>query len=342
MNMVFKRKLPIPMETKEMYPLTPEMAAIVARRRAELTAVFAGESDRLVLVIGPCSADHEDSVIDYVSRLVRVQERVRDRLVLVPRVYTNKPRSTGDGYKGLVHQPEPGARPDLFRGIITMREMHMRVVKETGFAGADEMLYPENYKYIDDLVGYLTVGARSVEDQQHRLTASAGDCPVGMKNPTGGNLSVMVNAIHTAQRPHDFIYRGWEGHSFGNPYAHAVLRGYVDLQGVTHPNYDEKTLLRLAELFADAAVSNPGVVIDCNHANSGKDPFAQPRILREVLASIRRDPAIRALVRGFMVESYIVDGRQDVPGGVYGQSITDACLGWEKSERLIYDLAEAL
>ncbi len=342
MNMEFKRKLPIPMETKEMYPLTPEMAASVEQRRAELTAVFAGESDRLVLVIGPCSADHEDSVIDYVSRLIPVQEQVRDKLILVPRVYTNKPRSTGDGYKGLVHQPEPGARPDLFRGIITMREMHMRVVKETGFAGADEMLYPENYKYIDDLVGYLTVGARSVEDQQHRLTASAGDCPVGMKNPTGGNLTVMMNAIHTAQRPHDFIYRGWEGHSFGNPYAHAVLRGYVDLQGVTHPNYDEKTLLRLAELFADAAVSNPGVVIDCNHANSGKDPFAQPLILREVLASIRRDPAIRKLVRGFMVESYIVDGRQDVPGGVYGQSITDACLGWEKSERLIYDLAEAL
>ena len=341
MNMEFKRKLPIPMETKEMYPLTPEMAADVARCRAELTAVFAGESDRLVLVIGPCSADHEDSVIDYISRLVPVQERVRDRLILVPRVYTNKPRSSGDGYKGLVHQPEPGARPDLFRGIIAMREMHMRVVKETGFAGADEMLYPENYKYIDDLVGYLTVGARSVEDQQHRLTASAGDCPVGMKNPTGGDLRVMLNAIHTAQRPHDFIYRGWEGHSFGNPYAHAVLRGYVDLQGVTHPNYDEQTLLQLAELFADAEVSHPGVVIDCSHANSGKDPFAQPGVLRSVLRA-RRDPAIKKLVRGFMVESYIVDGRQDVPGGVYGQSITDACLGWEKSERLIYELAEAL
>ena len=342
MNMEFKRKLPIPMETKEMYPLTAEMATAVEARRAELRAVFAGESDKLVLIIGPCSADSEDSVLDYVSRLAAVQERVREKLILVPRVYTNKPRSTGDGYLGLLHQPDPGAQPDLFKGIITMREMHMRVVKETGFAGADEMLYPENYKYIDDLVGYLTVGARSVEDQQHRLTASAADCPVGMKNPTGGDLHVMMNGILAAQHAHDFIYRGWEGHSYGNPYAHAVLRGFVDPRGAAHPNYHSETLLALSELYGSMALQNPGVVVDCSHANSGKDPFEQPRILREVLHSARCSGAIKRLLRGFMVESYLVDGRQDVGGGVYGQSITDACLGWEKSERLIYEMAELL
>ena len=318
------------------------MADTVERRTAELKSIFAGQSDKLVLIIGPCSADNEDSVIDYITRLVPVQEQVRDKLFIVPRIYTNKPRTNGEGYKGLVHQPDPTGAPDLFKGIIAMRELHMRAVRETGFICADEMLYPENHKYLDDLLGYVAVGARSVEDQQHRLTASALDCPVGMKNPTSGDLTVMMNGILAAQHAHDFIYRGWEGHSGGNEYAHAILRGYINRQGVTHPNYHYETLLYLAELYARWGLKNPGVVIDCNHANSGKDPFAQPRILREVLASIRRDPAIRALVRGFMVESYIVDGRQDVPGGVYGQSITDACLGWEKSERLIYDLAEAL
>ncbi len=342
MNMDFKRKLPIPMETKEMYPLTAEMAAAVEACRTEQKAVFAGESDKLILIIGPCSADNEDSVIDYVSRLVKVQERVRDKLVIVPRVYTNKPRTAGDGYKGMLHQPDPSAQPDLFRGIITMREMHMRVVKETGLAGADEMLYPENYKYLDDLLAYVAVGARSVEDQQHRLTASAVDGPVGMKNPTGGDLSVMMNGILTARHAHDFIYRGWEGHSHGNPYAHAVLRGYMDPEGAAHPNYHYETLLYLAEMFERWGLSDPGVVIDCNHANSGKDPFEQPRILKEVLHSARCNPEIRRLVKGFMVESYIVDGRQEPGGSVYGQSITDACLGWEKSERLIYETAELL
>ena len=342
MNMDFKRKLPIPMETKEMYPLSAEMAAAVEARRAELKAVFSGESDKLVLIIGPCSADSEDSVLDYVARLAAVQERVRDKLVIVPRVYTNKPRTSGDGYKGMVHQPDPGAQPDLFRGIITTREMHMRVLKETGFAAADEMLYPENYKYIDDLLGYVAVGARSVEDQQHRLTASAVDGPVGMKNPTGGDLSVMMNAILAAQHPHDFIYRGWEGHSHGNPYAHAVLRGYVDPQGTVNPNYHYETLLYLTELYERWDLVNPAVVIDCNHANSGKNPFEQPRILKEVLHSARCNGALKRLVKGFMVESYLVDGSQRVGGGVYGQSITDACLGWEKSERLIREMAELL
>ena len=342
MNMDFKRKLPIPMETKEMYPLTGAMADSVEKCTAELKAVFSGQSDKMVLIIGPCSADHEDSVIDYISRLIPVQEQVRDKILIVPRVYTNKPRTTGDGYKGLVHQPDPNASPDLFKGIITTRELHMRVVKETGFAGADEMLYPENYKYLDDLLAYVAVGARSVEDQQHRLTASAIECPVGMKNPTGGDLSVMMNGILAAQHQHDFIYRGWEGHSYGNPYAHAILRGYVDTWGVAHPNYHYETLLYLTRLYNESGLTNPGVVIDCNHSNSGKDPFEQPRILKEVLHSARCNPDIKRIVKGFMVESYIVDGKQAVSGGVYGQSITDACLGWEKSERLIYDMAEAL
>ncbi len=342
MKMNFKRKLPIPAETKEMYPLTGSMAETVKQHTAELEDILTGKSNKMALIIGPCSADNEDSVIDYISRLVPVQEQVKDKILILPRVYTNKPRTTGDGYKGLVHQPDPNAEPDLFKGIIATRKLHMRAVQETGFACADEMLYPENYKYLDDLLGYVAVGARSVENQQHRLTASAVECPVGMKNPTSGDLTVMMNGIMAAQHQHDFIYRGWEGHSFGNPFAHAILRGYVNRQGVTHPNYHYETLLYLAELYGKWNLQNPAVVIDCNHSNSGKNPFEQPRILKEVLHSCRYDQDVKRLVKGFMVESYIVDGSQPVDGGVYGKSITDACLGWEKSERLIYDMAEAL
>ena len=342
MNMDFKRKLPIPVETKEMYPLTAEMADRVEKTVAELKAIFSGQSDRIVLIIGPCSADNEDSVIDYISRLVPVQEKVKEKILIVPRIYTNKARTTGEGYKGLVHQPDPNARPDLFKGIIATRELHMRAVKETGFVCADEMLYPENHKYLDDLLGYVAVGARSVEDQEHRLTASAIDCPVGMKNPTSGDLTVMMNAILAAQHQHDFIYRGWEGHSFGNPYAHAILRGYVDQRGVSYPNYHYETLLHLMELYGQWELLNPALVIDCNHANSGKNPFEQPRILKEVLHSCRHESGLKKLVKGFMVESYIEDGNQPVGGDVYGKSITDACLGWEKSEQLIYETAELL
>ncbi len=342
MNMNFKRKLPIPMETKEMYPVTREMEETVERRLTELKAIFAGASDKMALIIGPCSADNEDSVIDYITRLIPVQEKVKDKILIVPRIYTNKPRTTGDGYKGLVHQPNPTGDPDLFKGIIATRELHMRAVKETGFACADEMLYPENHKYLDDLLGYVAVGARSVEDQQHRLTASAIECPVGMKNPTSGDLSVMMNAILAAQHQHDFIYRGWEGRSGGNPYSHAILRGYVDNTGVTYPNYHYESLVRVAELFQKWKVQNPAVIVDCNHANSGKNPFEQPRILKEVLHSCRYNPELRKLIKGFMVESYIEDGNQPIDGGVYGKSITDACLGWEKSERLILDMADAL
>ena len=342
MNMDFKRKLPIPMETKALYPLTEGVAAIIAGRMAELKAIISGESDRLVLIIGPCSADREDSVMEYISRLAPLQELVRDKIMIVPRIYTNKSRTGGDGYKGLVHQPDPDAGPDLFKGIIATRQLHMRAVRETGLICADEMLYPENFKYVDDLLGYVSVGARSVEDQQHRLTASATGCPVGMKNPTSGDLTVMMNAIMTAQHKHDFIYRGWEGHSYGNPHAHAILRGYVNRQGVTHPNYHYETLLYLADLYEQWALPNPALIVDCNHSNSGKDPFEQPRILKEVLHSCRYDSRLKKLVKGFMVESYLEDGCQPVGGGVYGKSITDACLGWEKSERLILDVAEAL
>ena len=342
MNMDFKRKLPIPMETKEMYPLSDELSDVVEKRTAALKAIFEGESDKMALIIGPCSADNEDSVLDYVSRLARVQEQVADKLLIVPRVYTHKARTTSVGYKGLVHQPDPNAQPDLFKGIIVMREMHMRVVEETGFVCADELLYPEHYKYVDDLLGYVAVGARSVENQQHRLTASAVGCPVGMKNPTSGDLTVMMNAIAAAQRQHDFIYGGWEGRSAGNPHAHAILRGYVNRQGVTHPNYHYETLQYLASLFAKWSPQNPAVIVDCNHSNSGKNPFEQPRIMKEVLLSCRNNESIRRLVKGFMVESYIEDGNQPVGGGVYGKSITDACLGWEKTERMIYEIAEML
>ena len=342
MNMEFRRRLTIPLETKEQFPLTPTMVESVERTRRELENIFSGRSEKLLLIIGPCSADNEDSVLDYMTRLVPVQERVKEKILIVPRVYTGKPRTTGEGYKGLVHQPDPNAGPDLYKGIIAMRELHMRTVKETGFACADEMLYPENYRYLDDLLAYVAVGARSVEDQQHRLTASGIEVPVGMKNPTSGDLSVMMNSIQAAQHAHDFVYRGWEAHSLGNPYAHAILRGYVNRQGVSHPNYHYEDIVYLARLYDKWRLDHPAVVIDCNHGNSGKNPFEQPRIIKEVLSFCRWNPDVKRLVKGFMVESYIEDGNQSVDGGCYGKSITDACLGWEKSERLIYEIAELL
>ena len=340
MNMEFKRKLPFPSEVKLMFPLTESIEATVKERREEIRKIFAGETDKIALIIGPCSADNEESVMDYITRLISVQEKVADRILIIPRIYTNKPRTTGEGYKGLVHQPDPNAESDLFKGIISTRELHIRAVSETGFICADELLYPETYKYLDDLLGYVAIGARSFEDQQHRLTASAIDCPVGMKNPTSGDLGVMMNAISAAQHEHDFIYRGWEGHSFGNDYAHAILRGYVNRQGVTHPNYHYETLLYLSSLYEKSGLKNPGVVIDCNHANSAKDPFEQPRIMKDVLLSCKNNPDIKKLVKGFMVESYIEDGNQAVDGGVYGKSITDACLGWDKTEKMIHEIAD--
>ena len=343
MNMNFKRKLAIPMEVKEMYPLTGNINKIKEERDAEVHKIFSGESDKLILIIGPCSADNEDSVLDYMSRLARVQEEVKDKIFIIPRVYTNKPRTTGDGYKGILHNPDPDGAPDMFKGIIATRKLHMRVVNETGFTSADEMLYPENHKYLDDLLCYVAVGARSVEDQQHRLTASGVEVPVGMKNPTSGDYTVMMNSIHAAQSSHTFIYRGWEAVSQGNPYAHAILRGYTNSKGDHLPNYHYEDIIRLYEAYKKRPeLVHPAVIIDANHENSGKDPFQQSRIIKEVLNNCRYNKKIADIVKGFMVESYIEDGRQPVDGGVYGKSITDPCRGWEKSRRLILEMAEQL
>ena len=340
MNMVFKRKLLIPKEIKEMYPISPEGAAAKRSNDESIRDILTGASSKLLLVIGPCSADREDAVIEYISRLRPLQEKVADKIVIVPRIYTNKPRTTGIGYKGMLHQPNPQAQSDMLRGLIAIRKLHMRALAETGFSCADEMLYPENHRFLDDLLSYVAVGARSVEDQQHRMTASGLDIPVGMKNPTGGDLSVMMNALKAAQSGHTFIYRNWEVETAGNPLAHAILRGYVDSHGITHPNYHFEDLARLSSLYALSGLQNPGVVVDTNHCNSGKKFEEQIRIAKEVLHSTRHSEEIRTLVKGLMIESYLEDGCQKPDGGVYGRSITDPCLGWEKTERLVLDLAE--
>lgn len=342
MNMEFERKIAIPMEVKEMYPVTAKVSETIEARRIEINKIFSGEDDRLLLIIGPCSADIEDSVIDYILRLKSIEEKVKDKILIVPRIYTNKPRTTGAGYKGLLHLPDPTGKPDMFKGIIATRELHMRAVQETGFACADEMLYPENYKYLDDLLGYVAVGARSVEDQQHRLTASGIEVPVGMKNPTSGDYSVMMNAILAAQNKHTFIYRGWEVHSQGNPYTHAILRGYTDNQGKSLPNYHYEDVVRLCDSYDKMELANPAVIIDTNHANSGKNPFEQPRIINEVISYCKTNDRVKKLVKGFMVESYIEDGCQKIGEGVYGKSITDPCLGWDKTERMILNIAEQI
>ena len=343
MNLEFVRRLAIPMEVKEMYPLTAEMERTFQERDIQIKKILSGQDDRLLLIIGPCSADRQDSVLDYMGRLREAQEKVADRILIVPRCYTNKPRTTGKGYKGMLHQPDPDARPDMFKGLIAIRELHMSILRETGFTCADEMLYTENYKYLDDVLAYVAVGARSVENQQHRLTSSGIEVPVGMKNPTSGDFSVMMNAITAAQSRHTFIYRNWEVHSQGNPYAHAILRGYVNKHGQTHPNYHFEDLLLVSELYAQQPeLSNPAVIVDTNHSNSGKQYYEQIRICKEILHNRKLHEGVKRLVKGLMVESYLVDGCQPVGGGVYGQSITDPCLGWEKTERLIYDLAEMM
>ena len=340
MNMIFERKLTIPMEVKEMYPLTAEVAKAFEERNAEMKRIFSGDSDKFCLIIGPCSADRDDSVLEYISRLREVQEKVKDKVFIVPRLYTGKPRTTGDGYKGMIHQPNPNEKPDMFKGLIAIRELHMRAAKETGFTCADEMLYPENYKYLDDLLCYVAVGARSVENQQHRLTASGIEVPVGMKNPTSGDFSVMFNAITAAQHKHTFIYRGWEAHSQGNPLAHAILRGYTNKHGQSLPNYHYEDLSLVRELYDARELVNPAVVVDVNHANSGKQYLEQIRISKEILHSRKYNEGIRKMVKGLMIESYLEDGAQKIGEGCYGKSITDPCLGWEKTERLIYDIAE--
>lgn len=336
----FIRKLPMPVEIKEQYPLTEAVKKIKEERDAEIAKIFKGESDKFLLIIGPCSADNEESVMDYIGRLSKVQEEVKEKLILIPRIYTNKPRTTGLGYKGLVHQPNPEKEEDLLEGLVAMRRLHTKAIEDTGLTCADEMLYPENYKYLDDLLSYVAVGARSVENQQHRLTASGMNIPVGMKNPTSGGLSVMLNSIIAAQSSHKFIYRGWEVKSQGNPLAHAVLRGSVNKRGQNIPNYHYEDLRLLHELYSEQNLENMAVVIDTNHNNSGKKYLEQIRIAQEVMNSRKYSDDIRSMVKGLMIESYIEDGAQKIGEHIYGKSITDPCLGWEKSERLILDIAE--
>ncbi len=342
MSMDFKRKLPIPKEIKAQYPVTEELAKIKARRDADIKAVFTGESDKFLLIIGPCSADNEAAVLDYMGRLKKAADEVKDKILIIPRVYTNKPRTTGEGYKGMLHQPNPDEKPDMLKGIIAIRELHMKALSDYGFTCADEMLYPENYRYLSDLLGYTAVGARSVENQQHRLVASGIEIPVGMKNPTSGDLTIMMNSIKAAQSSHTYLYRGWEVTSTGNDTAHAILRGYMDFAGRNISNYHYEDISRLCELYQEYGLKNPSVIIDANHANSSKKYLEQIRIAKDVVYSRNHNSDIKGLVKGLMIESYIEDGCQKIGEHIYGKSITDPCLGWEKTENLIYKIADTL
>ena len=342
MPMNFHRKLPIPQEVKREYPLTARMEQVKVIRDESIRAVFEGSSDKFILVVGPCSADHREPVLEYLSRLRTIEEQVADKIILIPRLYTNKPRTTGQGYKGMLHQPDPEGKPDMYKGIVAIRELHMTALRDYGFSCADEMLYPDNHRYLSDLLSYVAVGARSVENQEHRLVASGIDTPVGMKNPTGGNLSVMMNAIVAAQSGHTFIYRGWEVTSEGNPYAHAILRGYADDAGNNVANYHYDDLLRVNELYENTGLVNPSLLVDTNHNNSGKRHLEQIGIAQDVLHSRNQNADIKRLVKGLMIESYLEDGAQSAGEHTFGKSITDPCLGWEKTERLILDIADKL
>lgn len=340
MSFEFVKKLPTPAEIKEQYPVPEHLAKIKEERDAEIKKVITGESNKFLVIIGPCSADNEDSVCDYVTRLSKVNEKVKDKLVLIPRIYTNKPRTTGEGYKGIIHQPDPEKKPDFLAGLIAMRKMHIRAIEESGLTAADEMLYPENWRYVSDILSYVAIGARSVEDQQHRLTVSGFDVPAGMKNPTSGDFSVMLNSVYAAQHPHSFIYRGWEVNTTGNELAHTVLRGSTNKHGRNLPNYHYEDLTTLLAMYNERDLKNPACVIDSNHSNSNKEFAQQIRIVKEVMHSRKLSSDIHQFVKGVMIESYIEEGCQKVGGGVYGKSITDPCLGWEDTEKLIYDIAD--
>lgn len=340
--MEFVRKLPIPKDIREQYPLSPEFAEKKKSFDAEVARIFTGESKKKILVIGPCSADNEESVMDYVTRLAKVSEQVSDKIVIIPRVYTNKPRTTGDGYKGMLHQPDPSKESDMLAGIIAIRHLHRRVIEETGMFTADEMLYPENYQYLYDLLSYVAIGARSVEDQQHRLVSSGIEIPVGMKNPTGGDISVMLNSVMAAQHPHTFLYRGWEVRSDGNPLAHTILRGYVNKHGESLPNYHYEDIEHLCAEYSKRNLANPALIVDCNHANSGKKYKEQMRIAKEVMHSCSLNSDVASIFKGFMIESYIEEGSQKIGDGIYGKSITDPCIGWADTESFIYYMADKL
>lgn len=342
MSFTFVKEIPSPEQIRKEYPLSAKALEAKAARDREIAKVFTGESDKFLAIIGPCSADNEDAVLDYIGRLVPVQEKIKDKVIVIPRIYTNKPRTTGEGYKGIVHQPDPEKKPDLLHGLIAMRKMHIRAVEETGLTAADEMLYPSNWSYVSDILSYVAVGARSVENQEHRLTVSGIDVPVGMKNPTGGDLSVMLNSVIAAQGRHTFIYRHWEAKTDGNPLAHTILRGAVNKHGNAIPNYHYEDLKLLLEKYQETNLVNPAAIVDTNHSNSDKQYMEQIRIAKEVLHSRRHSEDIRRLVKGLMIESYIEPGSQKIGCGthVYGKSITDPCLGWEDSERLLYEIAE--
>lgn len=340
MSFEFIQKLPTPEEIREQLPVPAALAKLKEERDHEIKEVLKGNSNKFLVIIGPCSADNEDAVCDYISRLAKVNEKVKDKLIIIPRIYTNKPRTTGEGYKGIVHQPDPEKEPDLLHGLLAMRKMHIRAMEESHLTAADEMLYPENWGYVSDILSYVAIGARSVEDQQHRLTVSGFDVPAGMKNPTSGDFSVMLNSVYAAQHPHSFIYRGYEVNTSGNELAHTVLRGAVNKHGRSLPNYHYEDLNLLLSLYSERDLKNPACIIDANHNNSNKQFAQQIRITKEVMHSRKLNPDIHSLVKGIMIESYIEEGCQKVGGGVYGKSITDPCLGWEDTERLIYDIAD--
>ena len=340
MSFEFVKKLPTPSEIRAQYPVPEKLAKLKEERDREIRDVITGKSNKFLVIIGPCSADNEDAVCEYVTRLAKVNEKVKDKLILIPRVYTNKPRTTGEGYKGIVHQPDPEKKPDLLAGLIAMRKMQIHAMDVSGLTAADEMLYPENWRYVSDILSYVAIGARSVEDQQHRMTVSGFDVPAGMKNPTSGDLTVMLNSVYAAQHPHTFTYRGWEVNTTGNGLAHTVLRGATSKHGQNLANYHYEDLNLLLNLYNERDLKNPAAIIDANHSNSAKQYEQQVRIVKEVMHSRKLNPDIHKLVKGVMVESYLVEGNQKVGDGVYGKSITDACLGWEASEQLIYDIAD--
>lgn len=342
MSMKLVKRVPTGEEIKELYPLSQELKDIKAKRDEEIRKIFTGEDKRFIFIIGPCSADNEDAVCDYQNRLAKVAEQVKDKILVIPRIYTNKPRTTGDGYKGMLHQPDPNKASDMLEGLYAIRKMHIRAIKETGLTAADEMLYSENWQYVDDILSYVAIGARSVEDQQHRLTASGMDIPVGMKNPTSGDYTVMMNSCLAGQHPHTFLYSGWEAHTDGNPLTHCILRGALNKHGRSISNYHYEDLRLLYESYQKFNLVNHSCIVDANHNNSGKKFDEQPRIVKEVIHSRNYDPDIKELVKGVMVESYIEDGNQPVGGGCYGKSITDSCLGWDKTERLLKEVADLL
>ena len=340
MSFEFIRKLPTPAEIREQYPLPKNLVELKKQRDSEIADVFTGKSDKFIMIIGPCSADNEPAVLDYVSRLAKVQEKIKDRVIIIPRIYTNKPRTTGQGYKGMLHQPDPEKKPDMLEGLLAIRRMHINSIEQTGLTAADEMLYPENYTYFEDILSYVAIGARSVEDQQHRLTASGMDIPCGMKNPTSGNLSVMLNSVVAAQGGHTFLYRGQEVKTSGNPLTHTILRGAVNKHEQCIPNYHYEDLILLHKLYEQKGLLNPAVIVDANHSNSNKQFMEQIRITKDVLHSRKNSEPIKNLVKGLMIESYIEEGSQKIGEHIYGKSITDPCIGWNDTERLLLEVAE--